>query len=509
MGHVYERFAGRRPTLNVTERSFRRLVVDPLEARQLLSVSPMGPNDQLVNQSYVGDLADAYEVWDQDTLSGQSVAVDDDGDFVVTWTRYDLVIDPDTGDYVIDPITGFELVESNVYARYFTDEVQRVALPTELGVDNVAGSAYGKFSLTVGGNEVQKLTITSSPEPYWPEYYFAEVSGTFSVGFDVNGNGSIGPGERFTMIYDELTIQANEDMMQAGLRGLGGALADVEVAAIAPNEFYIYFGDQSGGVDQPEIYIDPAFTSWTTGFYPAAMISTVNEPVTIANIPVHSTDPEITARVMEQMFLYTMQDYYQSPTFFPTEEEVYRDALSPHPQDDDHPEEFTFDYEAYTEPDTIRYADFRIAVTPVIDPDTLEYSLTTFDVTFIDESGKTNVPEMVIASATDDLGRTQDTSGISYLDPSNSSVTTIKESSPEFRVNDPEPDDPFTPWPDKTDQYQAAVTMDADGDFVITWTSDVAGEVNDTSLSDIYARRFKPIGWTADPSFVTAEGVEV
>ncbi|MBN2217026.1 MAG: trypsin-like serine protease [Pirellulales bacterium] len=504
VGHFRDRFAGRSSTRGATERSYRRLALDPLEQRQLLSLSPMGPVDHLVNESFVGDVGSDYEVYDLDTLSGQSVAVDDDGDFVVTWTRYDYVLDPTTGNYIIDPISGGYMTDANIYARYYTDEVQRLDLPVELANDAVSG-AYGNFSLIVGGNEVQKLTISSAPEPYWPEELYDPITGTFTMGFDVNGNGSIGAGERFTMIYDEWYMQANEDMMQAGLRGLGGALTDVVVDCVAPNEFYVYFGDQSHGLNQPEIEINPAFTNWTSGFYPAAMMSTVREPVTITNIPVHPTDPYATARVIEQMFLYNMMDHYQAPTFFATEEEVFRDTDGNN-IDDDHPEERTFEPMDYTEPIKVRYTDYRVSVMPVLVLNSVtgkyEPSLTSFEVTYIDESGKTNIPEMVLVAAVDDAG-------VSHLDPTADYVSTIKEPSPEFRVNDPEPDDPFTPWPDKTHQYEAAVAMDADGDFVITWTSEVAGVVSDTSLSDVYARRFSPSSYVDDPQFVLTDGTKV
>jgi len=486
VGHLRNRFVGRDSTRSVSERVHRRLLIDPLETRQLLSVSPAGPTDHLVNESFIGDVGTEYEVYNLTTLAGQSVAVDDDGDFVVTWTRYDYVLDA-TGARMTDPINGGYLTDSNIYARYFTDEVQRVTLPSALATDNVAGQ-YGRFSLSIGGPEIQKLTISSLSEPYLDEMMFSSISGTFSVGFDVNGNGSIGAGERFTMVYDEWNMQGNEDMMQTGLRGLGGALADVVVACPSPQEFYIYFGDQSGGLDQPEIVIDPAFTNWSTGFLPSAIITTIREPVLVENIPVHSADPFATALVMEQMFRYSTKDCYQGPTEFPTEEEVPGDTG-----------DNSYDYEAYSEPDTVRYADYRVSVTPTIDPATGNYSLTTFDITFVKESGKTNIPEMVVVKADDDLGT-------SHLDPVADYVATIKEPSAEFRVNDPEPDDPFTPWPDKTDQWEPAVAMDADGDFVITWASEVG---DDASTSDIFARRFSPAGYVDNPAFVMADGTEI
>ncbi|NLE40112.1 MAG: hypothetical protein GX621_19020, partial [Pirellulaceae bacterium] len=159
---IRDRFLGRRADASVTERAFRRLAVDALEERHLLSVSPMGPVDHLVNQSFWGDATDTSSLWHNYTTMGQSVAVDHDGDFVVTWTRYDLVVDPNTGEFVIDPKTGEYMTDANIYARYFTDETQRVTLPDALGVDNVPGNFFSTFSLRVGGNEIQKISFSTA-----------------------------------------------------------------------------------------------------------------------------------------------------------------------------------------------------------------------------------------------------------------------------------------------------------------------------------------------------------
>ncbi len=77
------------------------------------------------------------------------------------------------------------------------------------------------------------------------------------------------------------------------------------------------------------------------------------------------------------------------------------------------------------------------------------------------------------------------------------STQILKESSDAFRVNDPE-----TVWdpssanrPQRYNQSDAQVAMDADGDFVITWQGYTPDSVNVGSGYDIYARRFSPAGY--------------
>ena len=124
------------------ERKPRRLRVDPLEERTLLSVSPLNPTDTLVNQGIAAI---------QTTLAGQSVATDHNGDFVVVWTRQDAMLNPD-GTPLLDPASGDPMSGTNVYARYFTQQVQRITLPAGVLSGGGAGK-YGKFSLVFGGSE--------------------------------------------------------------------------------------------------------------------------------------------------------------------------------------------------------------------------------------------------------------------------------------------------------------------------------------------------------------------
>ena len=124
------------------KRKPRRLRVDALEERTLLSVSPVNPTDMLVNQGTAAI---------QTTLAAQSVATDHNGDFVATWTRQEAMLNPD-GTPVLDPASGYPMDGTNVYARYFTDQVQRITLPAGV-LNGSGGSKYGEFSLVLGGSE--------------------------------------------------------------------------------------------------------------------------------------------------------------------------------------------------------------------------------------------------------------------------------------------------------------------------------------------------------------------
>ena len=100
----------------------------------------------------------------------------------------------------------------------------------------------------------------------------------------------------------------------------------------------------------------------------------------------------------------------------------------------------------------------QVSVTPVRRLDgTL--SPTEFNVTFTGQSGKEDHPALVVSEMLDDAGNPIAAA---------SSVWTIKEPSDTFRVN------PEEEWGRKQDQTFPSVAMDADGDFVIAWQSDVS-----------------------------------
>ncbi len=461
----------------------RRLTVDPLEERTLLSVVAADYDDVLVNQH--------IDTEQQGTIAAQSVAVDNDGDFVVVWSRYDdvLELDPGTGQMVpvIDPATGQAMLDANIYARYFTDEVQRLTLPDAIDDDNDGNDVAGAFYLTYGGNEVQKIEITATYRPSTAGWSQSNIAGSVTFGFDVNGNSVVGPGETTTVFFNESTEEFTEIAanIQTQLRGLGGALTDVTVTGTNPHEYTVEFGDLSMGQDQPEITVESV--NFTSGFLPAVITSTVRELVEVGPIFVSASDPYQTANALEEAFSFTSENVLMGPIDFPPDDRI------------DPPEG------PYYSPAVLRTALPGVSVTPVweLDPtdNLVKPSTTKFDITFDGgtaategPSGKQDHPLLVVSQAADE-------GGANLLPSTEISVETLKEPSPEFRVNPAEPDNPFTQLPDRYNQTNPDVAMDADGEFLITWESDVPDVVQYGTVSDVFARRFSPAG-IVDPAEV-------
>ena len=479
IANLRDRLSGKSRTLQ--QRKPRRLVLDPLEERQLLAVSPADLFDNVVNQ-YTGTAT-------QGTISAQSVAVDDNGDFVVAWTRYDEVFNQD-GTRATDPVTGGLMYDANIYARYFTDEVQRIRLPDQLAEDSNGDGLGGSFKLVYGGNEVQKLSITATYEPFTS--FQSTISGSTVLGFDVNGDGIVGAGETTTFIFNETTnFTQTAGNLQTQLRGLGGALTDVKVTGINPHEFLIEFGDISGGLNQPQITVESS--TFTSGFLPSVTVETLREPRELGPFLVSATNPNQTANGIEQIFFGTS-----------TNTSIAATVTGPAVPNLSGPR---------NSPTDVRMPAPGVSVTPVrelVDGVWVD-SLTTFDITFNGgtgatetDAGKKDHPELVVSWAADELGNTSDGGGDFAA---MAEVNTLKEPSPEFRVNPPEPDDPFTrypdgsPRPDKYHQTNPAVAMDSDGEFVITWVSQIPDSVDHNSITDIFARRFAPAGLVENPTF--------
>ncbi len=461
----------------------RRLGLDPLEQRQLLSLAPADWDQILVNERFAVT---------QEMVPGRSVAVDADGDFVIVWTRIDPVLDS-VGNPVVDPRTGQIMQDANIYARYFTDEVQRIFLPSEVLVDNALGLA--RVDLVVNGREVQKLVLSSGYQPYTPRPLQELISGTIILGYDVNRNGIIEePFETTSFLYNEaISPVTNAQNLQMQLRVLGGDLADVVVKPINAREFLIEFGEASVGPGNiprnvPSIQVLYSFTdlnpllpglqppgtvtTFATGFYPFAEVITVREPVLLSNIPISPTDPALTAQIMEQSFWVTSQSFSYGPIEL---------GMPPVPREG--PTSLI---------PSMRTPVPEVKVTPVLGvpgyPDG-----TVFDITFTGTSGKKDHPTILVSRVADETGSVVNAAGVPLA--SLAQVRTLKEPSPEFRVNPEEPDDPFTLLPDKFAQTNAVVAMDSDGDFVIVWQSEVPTWVHPTSVTDIFARRFRPVGW--------------
>ena len=141
---------GRRP--DSIRRRFRRLRIDALEQRTLLSVSPVNVSDVLANMSpiltpaYTYDPTSGSYTQNLPAVTAKSVAMDNNGDFVVAWQQQDG--SSTSSDY-------------NIYARYFTAAMQRITLPSNM----TAGSS---FQITYNGDYVQELSFGTGSQPLLP-----------------------------------------------------------------------------------------------------------------------------------------------------------------------------------------------------------------------------------------------------------------------------------------------------------------------------------------------------
>lgn len=484
----------------------RKLQIDTLEERLMLTVSPASATDVLVNQPTTASVILDYPTYITTPVSGnnQATATNNVGDYVTVWQQDEPAwlrdadgnhLLDDAGNYrpYIDPITKLPVMESNVYGRYFTDEVQRITLPDEI-VDTKTNES-GRFTLRYGGNEIQKLTFSTSQAPQYSQYSEADlpIVGTFQIG------GIKAHGENQT--EDWVTVQFNEQygahycakMIQQQLEGLGPYMQGVKVTATTSREYFIEF-DNAYWMDKdvPELQVRNllfhqgfmAGVMVTTDSQPFVVSSFYNDPITGEAIPegiqLVPNDPKQTAENIYLAFQISAQQYYQQEIYGPINTNIHNSS--------EHLDGF-----AVSEPPIGEHQYPEVFVSVVDEK--------TFDITFVGNSGKTNIPEMMVSSATDAYGNEYVDQDSLYLYGSYryigddyagfSPVRTIKESSDAFRVNPPEPDNPITPGPDVTGQYKPVVALDADGDFVIAWETEVKDYVhNPYNLYDIYAQRF-------------------
>ncbi|MHB1033894.1 MAG: trypsin-like serine protease [Pirellulales bacterium] len=419
-------------------RAYRRLNVDPLEQRTMLSVTPFDPQDVLVNQLTAGDVT-------QLTTGTKSIAVDHDGDFAVAWSRYTQLVDPFTGTPMVDPVFGMPITASAIWARYFTDEVQKVTLP--------ANAKGGTFTLKFGGDEIQYLTVTGNePAPF--QMMATTIAGTITLGFDANNDGTVDASETTAPItYSEADLpDVTALAIQTELRNLGGPLADVTVEGRKPTEFAIYFGPAAAGQDQPQIAVQAV--ALTGGFYPYVTMSTLREPLTTEPIQLvnpNNPDPSVTALAIERAVqAIPLKRIPQVPLVQPAMAATVTDV-------------------------------------PQVEVSVRARSATEFDITFVKSSGKKDQP-LIVGDGT----LLTDANGAALTTPT-ITVTTLKEPTPEFRVNT-DVLDPVTGLPAQVNHTLPSIAMDADGEFVITWQSEVPDWQTFGSVSDIYARRYSSLG---------------
>ncbi len=491
-----------------TERpiKYRSLQMDPLEERQLLSLAPADWHDILVNDPFTYGARNMFQFGDEmvfdpgtssfypkfmeqygnpQSLTAKSLSADSDGDFIATWIRTDLVMQLQTdgsGNVIFDPLTGepsyapvqdFDtggaLIDQNVYARYFTDEVQRITLPQEVLLNGQAANSM--ITLQYGGHEIQKLSITATYRGFGLGQ--PNIQGQFEVEF---------AGNTALVVFNETDMAGNAARIEQALRGFPDVPAPtpqdpgrvfssrhVTVWAVNPHEYIIDFGEETAGVSQPEITIPRNTVNFSSGFYPAVIPSTVREPILISNIPISPTNPKQTATAIQSYFAATTSDDIPiGPIDYPP------NNLSPGA------------HGPRSAPENFRSALPNVTVIPVVGiPGVVDG--TVFDVHFTGEAGKKDHPELVVSALTDELGN-------SLVASPDLDIQTVKQPSAEFRVNPVETDDPFTFSPDVFNQTNPVVAMDPDGDFVITWQSEVSDDESAGSVSDIYARRFSPVG---------------
>ncbi len=441
-GRIFDSLFHRESRLH-GQRKARRLLIDQLEERTLLSVSTPQLEAYLVNQA----ISDS-----QETVTASSLAMDKDGDFAVVWSRVDPVLD-EAGDPVIDPATGNPMTDENVYARFFTNEVQRIVLPEGV-LDDADPSSLATFSITVGGNEVQELSFgTTTPWSGWP---IENISGEFKLQY-VDGDGI--DHETVTISFNEEDFNSGDPatdpalLIQDALRSLGGDLEDAVVTAVDSQHYHIAFGDASEGRDVNLLTVIDQ--SWTAGTLPGAIVSEVSEPFTYTNIAISPTNPNDTITAIETAFTLYYENYFTAGN---RGVQTTRAAIP-----------------------TVEATSVKTAADPE--------GLRTFNIEFTGDTSYKNVPTIVIAA---DSVLHEDGTPLNAEDILG---VTIKETGDEFRVNPEEPDNPYTQLPDKYTQTSPGVAMNAEGNFVIVWESEVPESQNNGSETDIFARIYQAVGF--------------
>ncbi|MBQ4142589.1 MAG: trypsin-like serine protease [Thermoguttaceae bacterium] len=532
---------------NTPQKLSRKLAMDSLEDRILLSVTPNTPTDILVNTEYSENQTTE--------ANGNIVAVDADGDFVAVWTRGDNIYrntanrnvgwyDQDgqlhlftdrnyiDGFYVndlgqqinvdleayVDPKTGESVIDYNIYGRYFTDEVQRVTLDESKIADGdmlyslkfQTGDTYVqtlKFDLmntTHTSSELgTQLNIQSGHTAVY-DISFQDRTATF-VFDDVDDGITLTENGRIAMDLEEIvTGIRNAKNIQTALEGIFGE-GNVTVTAVTNTEFQIEYNVKNLEAAYPNADFAQLFacsadmryagTYERLGTYlPGAVAELVRKPETYEVFVAYKEktdrygnvigydgiDVAKTAEAISDMFAMVQTDRVQGATFFDPSN-LYSIEIGP-----------------ATEIEEVRQPNYEISVVPVYG---LGENFIGFDITYINSSGKQDMPELILTEMNtvteanferdpDELGNAK----TNLLDANAKAghVVTLKQNSTEFRVN-PLKDDTFnnkSKLYTATTQENASVAMDADGDFAITWTSDVLQTQNPGSKTDIYARMF-------------------
>ena len=345
-----------------TERKPRRLMIDPLEERTLLSVSPAGIESKLIATGA--------------SINSVHMAEDAKGDFVVVWAQNDQTKDTN----------GNTVTDSNIYAEYLTNEVQRIVLPSGVlqNTDNKSNT-YATVSLIYGGDEVQSLAITATTATNFdsklgiPKNAADTISGTFKLAYTaangttyttgaiqfneaayanrqwtstlkadvttttattltindntlaIDGSYVLQVGAERMLVTktvagtltvqrgyggttatthsagDAVTIVSNDTLLQEALHTLGNAnglteLTTVTVTAVDSEHYTIDFNDNNPATNLNVNQLRVTGAVWGTGFLPAAEVTTTSQPITIPGIKVSPTNGQLTAQSIADAF---------------------------------------------------------------------------------------------------------------------------------------------------------------------------------------------------------------
>jgi hypothetical protein len=121
-----------------SNRKERHLVMDALESRELLTVTAASTTSFYVNELPIyetsSDIIEQIQNLRDNNLSvDYDLGGDEDGDLVVVWERPDVIYTTKEGETsqfqpVIDGTTLSPSLDWNIYARYLTNETQRLFL---------------------------------------------------------------------------------------------------------------------------------------------------------------------------------------------------------------------------------------------------------------------------------------------------------------------------------------------------------------------------------------------
>ncbi|MDO4574549.1 MAG: trypsin-like serine protease [Planctomycetia bacterium] len=533
-----------------SEQLKRHLALDTLEDRVLLTVTPSTVFDIQVNQ--------AVSTNQSTETNGNAIAVDDDGDIVVTWTRTDtvyqytgtttLTYEEDgieykirtgdvglynsetksltrlfTQDDAINKIPGLTLglytdengnavSDDNVYARYLTDELQRLVIDTSRFGD---GNYLQTLTIAANTTCVQSLKLTTGADSR------EDFSGFMQFLYTTD-DGTTHTSDLFELVEnatDESVLLQNARNIKEALENfvVNGehVYQNVNVTVNSSDEYLVSYETVLDANDNPiqKIITAEVVQNNSMATLPSFVGTWVTYPTCTREIQVVykvngngelEVNLEATAANIQNAINNMKTTVTNAPDFFRSTEGPLNadDKTTPiNRADEGSPK---LDPELYTQ------STIEVSVVPV----ELENGLIGFDVTFVNGSGKQDMPELVVKTMTvvpeaelDDYSENSvtyrksgsyDVDGILIDDTDTVSkyytVTTLKQNSNEFRVNSPS-DDKFnrvTGIYTATAQNTAAVAMDSDGDFAITWTSEVLQTTTPGSYTDIYARTYTP-----------------